>query len=218
MPRMARVVIPEYPHHVTQRGNRRQRVFFSDADYSKYLSIMRAAIHRSGVSIWAYCLMPNHCHWIVVPKHPDGLRQLFADGHRRYTTIINRREDWRGHLWQERFHSFVMDEAYLIAALRYVELNPVRAGLCESAAAWRWSSARAHLSGIPDGLVSLEPMFERIKDWAAYLNIDDNSADLERLRAHSKTGRPLGSNSFIEALEQSTGRQLRKEKPGRKPK
>ncbi len=218
MPRMARVVAPGYPHHVTQRGNRRQRVFFRDTDYSNYLSIMRNATIRSGVSIWAYCLMPNHCHWIVVPDHPDGLRQLFADGHRRYTSMINRREAWRGHLWQERFHSFVMDEAHLIAAVRYVELNPVRAGLCQSAAEWQWSSARAHLDGSADGIVSLEPMSERIRDWQAYLNVDDTNEDIERLRAHARTGRPLGSDIFIDALEQSTGRQLRKRKPGRKPK
>ena len=124
MPRMARVVVPGYPHHATQRGNRRQNVFFSDRDYTTYLSIMLQAITRARVTVWAYCLMPNHCHWIVVPQDSDGLRQFFAEGHRRYTTAINRRNGWRGHLWQERFHSFVMDEPHLLAAVRYVETNP----------------------------------------------------------------------------------------------
>jgi putative transposase len=131
MARMPRVVVPEYPHHVTQRGARRQRTFFSAADYKTYLQLLAAAKADAGAEFWAYCLMPNHVHHVIVPSRQDSLAALFSAAHRRYTRHINFREDWRGHLWQERFHSFVMDERYLMATVRYVELNPVRAGLCE---------------------------------------------------------------------------------------
>ena len=131
MARMARVVVPNYPHHVTQRGNRRQKTFFCDADYKYYLELMSAFSRKAGTEIWAYCLMPNHVHLVMVPGEEDGLRAALGEAHRRYTGYINCREGWRGHLWQERFHSFVMDEEYLLAAVRYVERNPVAARLCD---------------------------------------------------------------------------------------
>src|SRR5210317_374899 len=130
MARMPRLVIPHYPHHVTQRGVRRQKTFFSDADYKTYLDLLATAKDGVGADIWAYCLMPNHVHHVIVPGKEDSLAALFSDAHRRYTRRINFREGWRGHLWQERFHSFVMDERHLNATVRYVELNPVAAGLC----------------------------------------------------------------------------------------
>ncbi len=133
MARLARIVIPGLPHHITQRGNRRQTVFFSDQDYRAYLDLLGDWSAKGGLKIWAYCLMPNHVHLIGVPKTEDSLRAAVAETHRRYTRLINFREGWRGHLWQERFHSFAMDEAYVYRAVRYVELNPVRAGLVKKA-------------------------------------------------------------------------------------
>ncbi len=116
--RIARIVIAGLPHHVTQRGNRRQTTFFADADYAEYRRLMAGPCARCGTQVWAYCLMPNHVHLFMVPSHADGLRCAVAESHRRYTRMINFRHGWRGHLWQERFHAFVMDECYLLAAAR----------------------------------------------------------------------------------------------------
>lgn len=214
MARIARVVVPRYPHHVTQRGNRRQKVFFCDDDYAAYIALMAQAKEKAQVQVWAYCLMPNHVHLVVTPETEAGLRHFFGEAHRRYTRRINFREGWRGYLWQGRFLSFVMDESYLRAAVRYVELNPMRAGLCESASDWRWSSARAHLAGKDDELVSVKPMLERIHNWVSYLNEESTTTKLQEIRAHSTTGRPLGDESFLDALEANVGRKLRKRQPG----
>jgi putative transposase len=121
------------PHHVTQRGNRRQQTFFQEGDYAAYLELMAEWCGKEGVEIWGYCLMPNHAHLIAVPALEAALRRAVGEAHRRYTRRINFREKWRGYLWQGRFASFVMDEPYLLAAAQYVELNPVRARLVESA-------------------------------------------------------------------------------------
>jgi len=123
MVRLARVVVPGMPHHVTQRGNRRMQTFFCDEDYRAYLSLMVEWCGRHGVAIWTYCLMPNHVHLILVPPREDAMARAVGEAHRRYTRRVNFREGWRGHLWQERFASFVMDERYLPAAARYVEMN-----------------------------------------------------------------------------------------------
>jgi len=153
MARLARVVVLGMPHHVTQRGNRRQQTFFHEEDYAAYIELMADRCREEGVTIWAYCLMPNHVHLIAVPTTEQGLRLAIGEAHRRYTRRINFREKWRGYLWQGRFASFVMDEPYLLAATRYVELNLTRANLVVDAADWPWSSARAHLVGSDDGLV-----------------------------------------------------------------
>src|SRR5215831_4203837 len=137
MARLARVVVPGMPHHITQRGNRRQTTFFCDDDYHAYLELMAHWCRQCHVDIWAYCLMPNHVHLIAVPESEAGLRQAIGEAHRRYTRRINFRERWRGHLWQGRFGSFVMDEPYLLAAARYIELNPVRARLALDAGQYR---------------------------------------------------------------------------------
>jgi putative transposase len=214
MPRMARVVIPDYPHHVTQRGNRGQRTFFEAADYRAYLDLIADLKDRAGVEIWAYCLMPNHVHLVAVPKHSWSLAKLFGLAHYRYARRANAVNNWTGHLWQARFHSFVMDENHLLAAVRYVELNPVRAGLCERPEQWRWSSARAHIHKNFDGLLSLDAMQDRIDDWRQYLCEEDRPEITDALRRHSRTGRPAGGSEFIDKLEEMTGRRLRPCKPG----
>src|SRR5271169_6739696 len=145
MARLARVVAPGLPHHVTQRGNRRQRTLFCDEDYQTYLELMAEWCAAHEVEIWAYCLMPNHVHLIAVPHSADGLRRTFGEG-------------WRGHLWQGRFASFVLDEPYLLTAARYVELNPVRAGLINAPSRYGWSSAAAHVRGRDDALVRVAPL------------------------------------------------------------
>ena len=208
MAREARIVIPGLPHHVTQRGNRRLPVFFSDADYESYRALLAEFCGRAGTAVWAYCLMPNHVHLILVPDNADGLRASLGEAHRRYTRRINRREDWRGHLWQERFHSFPMDEAWLLACARYVVLNPVRAGLVKDAADWPWSSAGAHLTGQDDDLVTVAGLAERVGDWRAFLEQSLEEVALDRLRRHGMNGRALGGAAFMAEWEAKLGRPL----------
>ena len=165
---------------------------------------------KAGSEIWAYCLMPNHVHLIVVPSDEDGLRQTFADAHRRYTGHINARNRWTGHLWQGRFGAVAMDEAHLAHAVRYVSLNPVRARLVAAAADWPWSSAAAHLSGADDGLVTVAPVLGRYGDFAAFLaEPADDALSFARLRQSETTGRPLGRPEWIGELEKRTGRRSR---------
>ena len=218
MARLARVVAPGVPHHVTQRGNRRLETFFSDDDYRAYRALLAEHCAAAGVACWAYCLMPNHVHLILVPPDEDGLRRALGEAHRRYTRRINQREDWRGHLWQERFHSFPMDETWLLAAARYVELNPVRAGLVKRARQWRWSSARAHLEGRDDELAAAAPLLELAPDWRGHLAEGLEAERLDRLRLHARTGRPLGTARFVENLEHHFGRPLAPRKRGPAPK
>ncbi|MGZ8286550.1 MAG: transposase [Allosphingosinicella sp.] len=189
MSRAARLVLPGIPHHVTQRGNDRRKTFFADSDYALYLSLLRYACARSGTAVWAWCLMPNHVHLILVPGDEDGLRRTLAPTHTRYATEINRRGGRCGHLWQGRFASFPMDEAHLYACLRYVELNPLRAGLVARPEDWRWSSARGHLGLAADPLIDLAATRSRIEDWRAFLDAGLDDDDRETIRAAERTGR-----------------------------
>jgi len=215
MARIARVVAPGFPHHVTQRGNRRQKTFFCEDDYQAYLGLMAEWCRKCQVAIWAWCLMPNHVHLIAVPQNTEGLARAIGEAHRRYSRRINFREGWRGHLWQERFASFPMDENYLLAAARYVEMNPVRAGMVHTPEDYRWSSAHAHLEGHDDLLVKVAPLLEMVGDWRVFLDSDEE-IDKDRLRQHERTGRPLGRESFVEGLEADLNRELRPRKPGPK--
>jgi putative transposase len=218
MARIARIIAVGIPHHVTQRGNRRMPTFFCDEDYQAYISLMAEWCRKSGVEIWAYCLMPNHVHLIAVPEHDGGLRRGIGEAHRRYSRMINFRENWRGHLWQGRFASFPMDETYLLAAARYVELNPVRAQLVSNAELWPWSSARAHMDGNDDQLVKVAPLLEIAGDWRLFLAGMDKEELLKNLCKHECTGRPLGSEDFITQLESILDRSLKRGKPGPKGK
>ena len=134
MARLARTVVPGLPHHVTQRGNRREAIFFQDGGHEVYRDLLAIQTRKYEVEVWAYCLMPNHVHLILTPSQVNGLGKAVGEAHRRYTNFINARGRWTGHLFQRRFSSFVMDEAHLLAAVSYVSLNPVRARLVQHAA------------------------------------------------------------------------------------
>lgn len=218
MARIARIIAAGIPHHITQRGNRRMTTFFRDEDYQAYIKLMDEWCRKCSVEIWAYCLMPNHVHLIALPATDDGLRFGIGEAHRRYSRMINFRENWRGHLWQGRFASFPMDETYLLAAARYVEMNPVRAQLVVDAASWPWSSARAHLAGKDDRLVKVAPLLEIAGDWKLFLAGTAEDTRLHDIRKHERTGRPLGSETFIEHLESALDRSLKRGKPGPKGK
>ena len=217
MARLARSVLPETPHHVTQRGNRRQPVFFEDDDYRFYLHLVDEFAQKADTRIIAYCLMPNHVHFILTPTHQDGLRAALGEAHRRYTRYINFRENWRGHLWQERFHSYPMDDAHLWAATRYVELNPIAADMVTDPLDWPWSSAHTHLKKTADPNIKLADSPDLTDDWAAYLASGIPDADNDLVEQHLRTGRPLGDEAFIDRAERKLGRTLRRQKPGPKP-
>ena len=216
MARLARIVIPQLPHHVTQRGNRREPIFFKDGDQDVYRNLMAEQMSKASISVWAYCLMPNHVHLILTPKYADRLGEAVGEAHRRYTNFINGRSRWRGHLFQTRFASFVMDDAHLKAAVCYVSLNPVRAGLVGRAEDWPWSSVRAHLSGVDDSLVKVHPVRERMPDLAHLLN-QDHEVAFDRLRRSESTGRPVGADEFVRDLERRLKRPIARRAPGRKP-
>jgi len=216
MARIPRVVIPGCPHHVINRGNRRQIVFFSQSDKRFFYDLLKQECDRAGISIWAYCLMDNHFHLIAVPDREDALAKGIGETDRRYSLFINIRNDWKGHLWQERFDSYPMGENYLYSAVRYVERNPVRAGIVKKAEDYHWSSAKAHVYHEEDKLLSDNFLVSDIPDWAEYLREETDESDRELFRSHARTGRPLGSDEFIDKLENITGRILRKKKPGPK--
>ena len=217
MARIARLVVPGLPHHVTQRGNRREQVFFNDGDYLTYLDFLREALAKSGAEIWSWVLMPNHVHLIIVPKDEDGLRKTLANAHRKYASRINARNKWTGHLWQGRYGSAVMDEAHLYNAFAYVVLNPVRAGLVERAQDWRWSSIHAHL-GKEDGITNTKAASSRVGSFSAYLEANFDEESFKLLRGSEQTGRPIGSSEFLMGLEKKYDRSLQPQKRGPKVK
>ncbi|WP_315832351.1 transposase [Bradyrhizobium prioriisuperbiae] len=217
MARLARVVVPGIPHHVTQRGNGRARTFFEDADYALYRDLLAEHCGQAGVEVWAWCLMPNHVHLILVPSDTDGLRRALAALHRRYAGIIHARRKRTGHFWQGRFGAVAMDEAHLAAALRYVSLNPVRARLVARAQDWRWASTRAHLSGKDDGITERKPVRDRFPCFADLLAAETDVEAFDRLRAAESIGRPLGDDRFLSRIERATKRQLKPRKRGPKP-
>jgi putative transposase len=216
MPRISRVVIENLPHHVTQRGNRRLRTFFRPEDYRLYLKLLRDRCKADGVEIWAYCLMLNHTHLIAVPRTRESLAKAIGDAHCQYTRHINNREKWHGHLWQGRFFSCPMDDRYLLCAARYIERNPLVAGLATCPQDYPWSSARAHLEGRDDVLVTVRPLLEKVPDWKLFLKYPNNSEDEAALLCHQTSGRPLGQQGFVRSLEIKLGRPLLPKKRGRK--
>jgi len=217
MARPARLTVPGLPHHVTHRGNRRQRTFFSERDYRLYTRYLAEACAATATSVWAWCLMPNHVHLVLVPSAERGLGATLHRTQGRYTRAINAREKWGGQLWHGRFASFVMDERYLLACARYVELNPVRAGLVARAADWPWSSARAHLVGSADPLTDPAPLLERWPDWPSVIEAGEDERALQAIRESERSGRPLGSDAFLARLARATGLPLLPKRRGRRP-
>jgi len=219
MARVPRIVVPGFPHHITQRGNRQAEVFFTPRDRSVYLALLRKYADRYGLSVYAYSLMTNHVHLVAVPSTEAALACALRDAHAAYASYVNRTQGVSGHLWQGRFFSCVLDEAHLWAAVRYVERNAARAGMVTHAADYPWSSAQAHLARTrPHPVLSAAfPPPGVIADWAAWLG-DEESAAIAYLRRQTHTGRPCGSDSFLTALEELLQRRLRPLSRGPKPK
>lgn len=222
MARIARVVVPGCWHHITQRGNRRQTVFFENADFDLYLQLLALHARRCSVAVVGYCLMGNHVHLIAIPSSQAALAKSLGRAHADYSRWLNLRRGETGHVWQNRFFSCPMDEGHQWEALRYVELNPVRAGLVSEAAEWRWSSAAAHTNGIDcSGILDMAE-WERCwtgRTWREALasGIED-AVLLERIREATRTGRPAAAEGFVKQLEDRQGRCLRPRKRGPKAK
>lgn len=216
MARLARIVVPGLPYHIIHRGNRRQNVFFRNEDRTRYLDILNLQAKSFGLEIWAYCLMNNHVHLIVVPESEESLSAAIGETHKSYTRMINFREKWRGSLWEGRFKSMVMDEPYVYMAVRYVERNPVRAGIVKRAENYQWSSARYHVKRKRDRLLSDFYLVKNIKNWSQYLRDKEDEQQLMKFRCQSSSGRPLGSETFLRKLESDLGRAIIKLKPGPK--
>lgn len=212
MPRLPRTVFANLPHHVTQSGNRREDIFFTDEDREAYLSWLKEYSEKHQVEILAYCLMTNHIHLVAVPATKDGLQRVLKPLHMRYAQRINREQGWKGHLWQGRFFSSPLDDAYLWAAVRYVERNPVRAGMVKRAENYRWSSAASHCCKEIDSLIdpksSWNKKFSSIDDWSAWLAEGDETEEIQMLRKNIDKGLPCGNESFIKRLSKMVGREL----------
>ena len=217
MARIARVVAENIPHHVIQRGNRNQPVFFSNDDKAAYLQLLKTQIRLHQVQIWAWCLMDTHVHFVAVPLKKETFARAFAETHRLYSRRINFREGWRGYLFQGRFSSFPMNEQYLYAATRYVENNPVKAGITSKAEDYPWSSARTRILGSSDPVLTPCFLDDEMGDWRAFLR-SGSDREIRDIEKHAKTGRPLGDSSFVERLEVVLKRPLGKKKPGPKKK
>ena len=218
MTRLARIVVPGSPHHVTQRGNRRQLLFAEPGDYALYRDLLAERCDANGVACWAYCLMPNHVHLILTPSTAGGLSRAVGEAHRRFTAFSNARARVTGHLFQGRFASAAMDEDHLLAAVRYLAFNPVRARLAATPKLWRWSSVHAHASGRDDALVRVAPLLERVARFDDLLEAAPNEEQARAFETKSVIGRPLGSSEFLLKAEAILGRAVQPKRPGRKPK
>jgi putative transposase len=215
MTRIARVVVPGIPHHLTQRGVRSLEVFRSDPERMGYLHLLREETDRYGVEILAWCLMTNHVHFVAIPAQENSLARAFGEAHRRYTSARNVAEGVRGYLFQGRFASCALDEPHLFAAVRYTELNPVRAGMVRWAWEYAWSSARYHIGEVErDPLLKTRSLMGMAVDWREFLQEGDRES-LETVRRVTRTGRPAGDEAFILQLEQQTHSSLHAGKRGR---
>ncbi|HME06090.1 MAG TPA: transposase [Bryobacteraceae bacterium] len=219
MPRANRIVIPGIPHHVTQRGNYRQQVFFREGDRLFYLDLLAEFSNHYGVSIEAYCLMPNHVHLVLVPHGECSLPRLLQRIQSEYARVLNLRLHRAGHLWQGRYYSVPMAEDHFASAMVYVEQNPSRAGLVKGPADWRWSSARGHLGMRNDPLLNLVRWRSSFTSasWKSCLELGlRDGLLLERIREATLTGRPFGGEDFLQRLEDQFGKKVRPGGPGRR--
>ena len=218
MPRLARTVFADIPHHITQRGNRREDVFFTDDDRLIYLEWLRFYCEKYDVSVLAYCLMTNHVHLVLTPHSKDGLQQVLKPLHMRYSQHVNKTNGWKGHLWQGRFFSSPLDDAYTWSTIRYVERNPVEAGMINRSEDYRWSSAAAHCGLIEDPMLAALP--DSMKgvsqdQWSEWLALPEKTDVTDLIQRNIEKGLPCGNDQFISKLERKAKRSLRYKPQGR---
>jgi len=209
MSRIGRVVVPGVPHHITQRGNRGDDVFFSDGDRQQYLIWLREYAELHGLRVWAYCLMTNHVHLVAVPEREDSLARVLRPVQMRHAQRVNSDQERKGHVWHSRYSSCVLDDAHLYEAVRYVERNPVRAGMVDRAADYDWSSAPTHCGVRTDPVLSDDlPLLDTVENWADWLVEPADDAALARLRKRTNNGLPCGSDAFVKRVEEHVGLSL----------
>ena len=212
MPRIARVVVPGHPHHITQRGNYRQDIFVDDTDRDKYLSLLHKESNKYGLKLLAYSLMSNHVHFIGMPKNEESLGNVFKYVNMKYSQYFNRKIGKGGHLFQGRFFSSVMDERYTLACARYIERNPVRAKMVKRPQGWQWSSARVHCSIEKKDILKVNELFDYVgkkgRDWQDFIEEHDYLQEIKEIRQQTIRGRPLGNGTFLKKLEKKLNRSL----------
>ena len=205
MGRAKRIVVPGYPHHITQRGNNKQEVFNDHNDCRKYLSLLAKYSIKYKLKIISYCLMPNHVHLIEIPAERDSLWKTIHGAHTGYSKSFSRKSGAVGHLWQQRFFSCVLDGRHLVAAARYIERNPIRAGMVDEPWEWEWSSARYHLGLEKEEGVIQGNLFDYIsirqEDWSEFIRNDDDPGVVDKLKRYTKIGVPLGEGRFFDKLK-----------------
>jgi putative transposase len=212
MPRLARVIAVDFPHHITQRGNNQQDIFFVDDDRRVYLELLKEQCYKYALEPVAYCLMTNHVHLIGIPRKEDSLAKAIGRTHFRYTQYINRMHRRCGHLWQGRFYSCVLDDKGFWLAAKYVELNPVRAKICRLPCHYEWSSASAHTNPkARSNLLNLSDWRKMIseKEWQNELKRGIDKEKISTIRLSTHTGRPLGTDGFLSKLEKLLGKRVR---------
>ena len=212
MPRLARIVIAGVANHIVQRGNNRQDVFFVDDDRAHYLALLREQARLHDLRILAWCLMTNHVHLVAVPEKTDSLGRAVGRTDFLYTQYVNRLHGRSGHLWQNRFHSCALDEKHFWTALRYVEQNPLRAGLVQDALAYPWSSAAAHVAGEDEReLIDMSQWTQIMapSDWRRLLSRPPAKAEVKALRQCTHRGWPLAGDSALAKFEKILGRRVR---------
>lgn len=215
MSRIARVVVPGTPHHLTHRGNRGEEIFHSPVDRFAYIDLLRAHGDRCGLEFWAYCLMSNHVHLIALPRWGDSMAEALREAHGNYAKWFNARYGYRGHLWANRYYSAALGETHLFRAARYVEMNPVRAGLAMTALDYPWSSARAHCTRTRDPLLAPgDPLSRDAAGWLRFLREGGDARD-DEIRRRTRAGRPIGDRRFLAKVRCQLGRDLEERPPGR---
>jgi putative transposase len=212
MTRLARAIAVGCAHHITQRGNNRESVFLVDDDRRVYLQMLAEEGPKYGLEVLGYCLMDNHVHLVAIPHAEDSLAKGIGRTHFRYSQYINRFHKRSGHLWQGRFYSCALDNPHLWLAMKYIELNPVRAKLCRRAWKYEWSSAAAHTDEkARSDLLNLAWWYKQFSAdaWRKELAEGLTDEQVARIRLRTQTGRPLGSDRFLSKLETLLGRRVR---------
>ena len=217
MPRIARAIAVGYRRHIIQRGNNREEVFHDEADRKQYLSLLKKYSEKWNSPALAYCLMSNHAHILARPASDESLYKMMQGITLCYTQYVNRKYQRTGRLWESRYHSCIVEEEkYLWAVSRYIEQNPVRARMVKKAEKYPYSSARAHISGMEDGVLG-EALFseKERKEYIQLLRANMPIKEIDNVRYHTRTGRPLGGETFIRTMERSLKRTLSSRPRGR---
>lgn len=217
MARKPRFALPELVYHITQRGNYDSEIFLSDEDREFYLKRLDFSARKYGFEILGYCLLSNHIHLVGIPHEEASLARSLSETHMCYSQYFNRRMNTVGHLWQGRFHSAPIEEERFSIVMRYVEKHPVRSGIVSFPEEWIWSSAKAHLFGRDDPVISGAslPKKDMLKNWRGILDAEDDETLIAELRQRTYSGLPFGSEKFVKRLEKITGKILRPMKAGR---